>query len=75
MFHSRTHRPGVEKLPCMTLDHVVLTVVWKASIFAGSIFKDKRLRTYIGQCCVEYPQRVAGYPWIVFGSLGKWPME
>jgi hypothetical protein len=61
--------------PTMTADHAVLTLIWTAYIFIGSVFKDRRLKHYIGQPYVEYAQRVAGYPWIGLGSLGRWPKE
>jgi protein-S-isoprenylcysteine O-methyltransferase Ste14 len=59
--------------PRMSLDHVVLTAIWTIYIFVGSVKKDSRLEHYIGTPYREYAQRVAGYPLIGFGRLGKWP--
>lgn len=61
--------------PRMTLDHSLLTVVWTAYIFLGSILKDRRLYFYLGQEYRRYAQRVSGYPFVRFGPLSRWPME
>ena len=60
--------------PVMTADHGVLTVVWTAYIFAGSILKDERLLYYLGDSYAEYMSRVAGYPGILAGPLGRRPL-
>lgn len=60
--------------PHMTYDHVVLTGVWTAYIFVGSYLKDRRLEFYLGESYGRYASRVAGYPGMWFGPLGKWRM-
>jgi protein-S-isoprenylcysteine O-methyltransferase Ste14 len=60
--------------PVMTADHAVLTGVWTVYIFAGSILKDQRLLYYLGQSYAEYMSRVAGYPGISAGPLGRRPL-
>lgn len=57
--------------PVMTWDHAILTAVWTAYIYAGSYFKDKRLLRFIGDEYYEYGTRIAGLPWIGFGSLRR----
>lgn len=57
--------------PVMTADHAVLTGIWTAYIFGGSILKDRRLLYYLGDSYAAYMTRVAGYPGIFFGPLGK----
>ena len=59
--------------PVMTADHAVLTGVWTAYIFGGSILKDRRLLYYLGASYAAYMTRVAGYPGVFFGPLGKSP--
>ncbi len=59
--------------PRMTADHAVLTACWTAYIFAGSYLKDQRLLFYLGDQYRRYASRVAGYPGLFFGPLGKWP--
>ena len=39
----------------------------------GSYLKDLRLTFYLGDVYREYASRVAGYPGVFFGPLGKWP--
>lgn len=60
--------------PHMTYDHVVLTGVWTVYIFMGSYLKDRRLEFYLGESYASYARRVAGYPGMFFGPLGKWKM-
>lgn len=60
--------------PVMTADHAVLTAVWTVYIFAGSILKDQRLLYYLGDSYAEYMSRVAGYPGIMAGPLGRRPV-
>lgn len=57
--------------PQMTLDHVVLTGIWTVYIFFGSYLKDCRLTHYLGDSYRAYKARVAGYPLMPFGPLGK----
>lgn len=61
--------------PRMTADHAVLTGIWTAYVFVGSWLKDRRLTFYLGDVYREYASRVAGYPGILFGPLGKWRLE
>lgn len=56
----------------MTYDHIVLTGVWTAYVFLGSYLKDRRLAYYLGDEYKRYASRVAGYPGMFFGPLGKW---
>jgi len=58
--------------PHMTYDHVVLTGVWTTYVFFGSYLKDRRLAFYLGEEYKRYASRVAGYPGMLFGPLGKW---
>ncbi len=44
--------------PRMSLDHAVLTLVWTAYIFYGSVLKDRRLAFLIGKAYVDYQRRV-----------------
>jgi methanethiol S-methyltransferase len=57
--------------PTMTLDHAVLTAVWTTYIFYGSYLKDERLAFYLGDVYRHYQERVAGYPGVCWGPLGK----
>jgi len=59
--------------PRMTLDHVILTAVWTAYIYAGSYLKDRRLLRIIGEPYREYARRVPGFPLIGLGIIGKLP--
>jgi hypothetical protein len=61
--------------PRMTVDHALLTGIWTAYVFVGSWLKDRRLRYYLGDTYREYASRVAGYPGMLFGPLGKWQFE
>lgn len=58
--------------PQMTLDHALLTGVWTVYIGVGSVLKDRRLEFYLGDEYRRYASRVAGYPGVLFGPLGKW---
>jgi len=57
--------------PSMTLDRALLTAVWTVYIFVGSWLKDRRLLHYVGEPYRRYQERVAGYPFIPFGPLGR----
>lgn len=57
--------------PRVTLDRALLVGIWTTYIFVGSMLKDERLRFYLGQSYYEYERRVAGYPFIWFGRLGR----
>jgi hypothetical protein len=58
--------------PHMTTDRLVLAIVWSVYITVGSMLKDWRCAYYIGDGYQEYASRVAGYPGLFFGPLGKW---
>lgn len=58
--------------PDMTLDHAVLTAVWTAYIFYGSMLKDRRLVHYLGNAYREYARQVPGYPLVMHGPLARW---
>ena len=57
----------------MTLDRAILCAVWTAYIYVGSTLKDRRLLHYIGEPYRQYQERVAGYPFIPVGPLGRIP--
>ncbi|MEZ6044144.1 MAG: hypothetical protein R3C11_00885 [Planctomycetaceae bacterium] len=57
--------------PLMTLDRLLLAVLWSIYILVGSYLKDERLAFYIGAPYREYQSRVAGYPFFILGPLGK----
>ena len=61
--------------PCMTEDRLLLAGVWSVYITVGSMLKDWRSTHYIGARYREYASRVAGYPGVFFGPLGKWPLR
>jgi methanethiol S-methyltransferase len=61
--------------PCMTADRLLLAGVWSVYITVGSMLKDWRSTHYIGDGYREYASRVAGYPGVFFGPLGKWPLR
>ncbi|MCA9055651.1 MAG: hypothetical protein KDA75_17540, partial [Planctomycetaceae bacterium] len=57
--------------PRMTLDHALLTGLWTAYIFIGSVLKDERLAFYLGETYRDYQRRVRGYPLVFWGPLGR----
>lgn len=57
--------------PTMTADHAVLTAVWTAYIFTGSVLKDQRLEHYLGEAYSAYMAKVPGYPLMFVGPLGR----
>ncbi|MAT13704.1 MAG: hypothetical protein CMJ46_00355 [Planctomyces sp.] len=57
--------------PTMTVDRLLLALIWTGYIFVGSYLKDERLAYFIGAPYREYQTRVAGYPFIFFGPLGR----
>jgi methanethiol S-methyltransferase len=57
--------------PTMTLDRAILTAVWTVYIFVGSHLKDRRLELYVGDDYRHYQARVPGYPFFLWGPLGK----
>jgi protein-S-isoprenylcysteine O-methyltransferase Ste14 len=59
--------------PVVTLDRAVLVIAWTVYIAVGSYLKDQRLSYYLGDQYRAYQARVAGYPGIWFGPLGRGP--
>ncbi len=57
--------------PVMTGDRAILTAVWTVYILVGSYLKDERLAYYLRDRYRAYQSRVAGYPWVPAGPLGK----
>jgi protein-S-isoprenylcysteine O-methyltransferase Ste14 len=60
--------------PVMTYDRAVLVSVWTIYIFVGSHLKDRRLLFYLGDTYRAYQARVPGYPFLLFGPLGRIPL-
>ncbi len=61
--------------PHMSLDHAILTAVWTAYIFYGSVLKDRRLERFIGTPYKQYEQQVPGYPLMPAGPLARRALE
>lgn len=59
--------------PSMTLDRLVLALLWTAHVFVGSYLKDRRLERAIGEPYRDYATRVPGYPFVP-GPLGRRPL-
>jgi methanethiol S-methyltransferase len=59
--------------PEMTLDRLVLALVWTTHIFIGSYLKDRRLAQYVGEPYRKYQRRVPGFPFLPDGPLGRMP--
>lgn len=57
--------------PVMTLDRLLLALVWTCYIFVGSWLKDERLIHYLGDTYRTYQERVPGYPFLPFGPLAR----
>jgi methanethiol S-methyltransferase len=57
--------------PRMTSDHLLRAAVWGVYVFAGSVLKDRRLAFYIGERYRGYMAAVRGYPWMLWGPLGR----
>lgn len=57
--------------PVMTLDRLLLALVWSGYIFVGSYLKDERLAYFLGDDYREYQTQVPGYPFIPFGPLAR----
>lgn len=57
--------------PVMSLDRLLLAVVWTAYIFVGSWLKDERLIHYLGDTYRVYQEKVPGYPFLPFGPLAR----
>ncbi len=56
----------------MTLDRLMLALLFTGYIFLGSHLKDRRLEYYLGDIYREYSAQVPGYPFFP-GPLGKVP--
>jgi protein-S-isoprenylcysteine O-methyltransferase Ste14 len=59
--------------PVMTTDRAILTAIWTVYILVGSYLKDERLAHYLRDSYRDYQSRVAGYPGMPAGPLGKLP--
>lgn len=57
--------------PVMTLDRLLLAVVWSSYIFAGSYLKDERLAFFLGTTYRDYQEQVPGYPFMPLGPLAR----
>ena len=57
--------------PTWTWDRVMLTGIWTAYIFIGSVLKDERLAFYMGNTYRAYQEQVPGYPFFWFGPLAR----
>jgi len=60
--------------PTVTLDRLLLIVVWTCYIAIGSVLKDRRLEFYLGDTYRAYAARVAGYPGVMAGPLARWSL-
>jgi protein-S-isoprenylcysteine O-methyltransferase Ste14 len=60
--------------PLMTIDRLLLSLLFTGYIFLGSYFKDRRLLYYVGDTYRAYQARVPGYP-LGFGPLGRVPSQ
>ncbi len=47
--------------PRMTLDHLILTLVWTAYIYVGSYLKDRRMTLFLGDVYRDYAKRVTDF--------------
>jgi len=59
--------------PVMSVDRAILTAVWTAYIYVGSVLKDRRMEFYVGEPYRQYAATVPGYPGIFFGPLARIP--
>jgi protein-S-isoprenylcysteine O-methyltransferase Ste14 len=57
--------------PIVTADRAVLIVVWTTYVFIGSYLKDERLARMIGEPYRRYMEEVPGYPFVLWGPLGR----
>jgi len=55
----------------LSLDRLMLNVIWTVYTFAGSYLKDERLAYYLGEAYRDYQRRVPGYPFFPFGPLAR----
>lgn len=61
--------------PVMTLDRLLLALIWSGYIFLGSYLKDERLAFFLGAKYRQYQREVPGYPLMPFGPLARWSDE
>ena len=57
--------------PQMTVDRLLLAVIWSVYILVGSCLKDRRLSFYVGQVYLDYQARVPGFPAMPLGPLAR----
>ncbi len=57
--------------PRMTLDHVVLTIIWTIYLGVGSYLKDERLAFYLGESYREYQRKVPAFLRLGRGLRGR----
>jgi protein-S-isoprenylcysteine O-methyltransferase Ste14 len=57
--------------PVMTVDRLLLALVWSAYIFVGSWLKDERLAYFLGDTYRAYQEKVPGYPFMLLGPLAR----
>lgn len=58
-------------VPVVTLDRAILIAVWSAYIYCGSVLKDRRLLSFLGDAYRDYQARVPGYPGMPIGPLAR----
>jgi len=61
--------------PVMSVDRTILTIVWSAYIYVGSILKDRRMAFYVGEAYRDYQATVPGYPGMFVGPLARIPLS
>lgn len=61
--------------PVVTLDRLVLIVIWTGYIAIGSVLKDRRLLHFIGDPYRRYQAGVPGYPGMPLGPLARIPLS
>lgn len=57
--------------PIMTLDRLLLALLWSGYIFLGSYLKDERMAHFLGEAYRDYQQRVPGFSLLLFSSLAR----
>lgn len=58
----------------MTVDRLMMSLLFTVYIFLGSHLKDRRLEYFLGETYRDYSARVPGYPFFP-GPLGKVPLH
>lgn len=59
--------------PRMTTDHLLMASVWTVYIYVGSVLKDRRMLSILGDRYSSYMARVPGYPFVPWGPLARAP--